>query len=99
MNGDTPQDFEKYIEDEFGIRIQFLEIILTNPDLDESGRAVKDSGGRSDIFFAVHKDDVGKFAVPRLVVGIRWVEDALAPVNNGRHLYPSRVGDYRNWEV
>ncbi len=99
LGTETPADFEKYIETEFGVRTQFLEIILTNPDLDEYGHAVKDTGGRSDIFFAVHSDDVGKFAVPRLMVGIRWIEDVLAVCNNNRHLYPSRVGDYRSWEA
>lgn len=99
LGDQTSEDFVKYIENEFGVRIQFLEIILTNPDRDECGQVVKDTGGRSDIFFAVHDNDVGKFAVPRLMVGIRWIEDVLAECNNGRHLYPSRVGDYRSWEA
>lgn len=99
LGDQTSEDFEKYVETEFGVRIQFLEIILTNSDLDERGNIVKDTGGRSDIFFAVHSDDVVSFAALRLMVGIRWIEDALAECNNGRHLYPSRVGDYRSWKA
>ena len=92
MLGDhTPEDFEKFIAGEFkGTRAKFLEIILTNPDPGDP-----ETGGRSDLFFSVNSDDLGKFSVPRLAYGIRWIEDVYG--NNGGHLYPERVKEYKTW--
>lgn len=90
------KDFEEKIQEVFGTRIQFLETIKTGPNL-EDAKPVEDTGGRSDVFFAVHNDDVGKFAVPRLKNGIRWIEDVLAECNYHSPIYPKRVFDYCTW--
>lgn len=82
---------------ENGFRIQHLESIKTGPDRDEGGAPVEDTGGRSDVFFAVHDEDVLKFAIPRLQMGIRWIEDVLDNEADGFSLYPSRVSEYRTW--
>lgn len=79
-----PAGFETYMFKEFVVRVQYLENINT-------------SGGRSDLFFAVHKDDINKFAVPRLKAGIRWIEDVLAPCNYRTPIYPKRVFGYKTW--
>lgn len=76
---------------ETGARVQFLEEILTNPDL-KSGRPVRGTGNRTDIFFAVHPDDVHSFATARLKFGIRWIEDVF--FNDQGYLYPERVAEY-----
>lgn len=94
LNGKTPADFEAFILKELGTRVQYLEEIKTKPDTDEYGVAVPGTGDRNDIFFAVHNDDVMKFAVPRLAYGIRWLEDAIAKINGGNRLYPARVKKY-----
>ena len=91
-------DFVEYFLTEFNTRVVFLETILTNPDV-VMDRVVAGTGGRSDVFFAVHKDDVCKFAIPRLSLGIRWIEDVLSPANDSAYLYPSRVGEYVSWSV
>lgn len=83
-------EFVEWAKKEFGVRVQYLEEIVTVRD--ESG-----PGGRNDVFFAVHKDDVSKFAVPRLSYGIRWIEDVFA--NKHGHLYPARVAEYRSWDA
>ena len=84
---------------ELGYRIQYLETIVTGPDTDEDGVPVACTGGRTDIFFAVHKEDVMRFAIPRLRMGIRWIEDVLD--NEARtsacSIYPYRVKEYRTW--
>ncbi len=71
----------------------------TGPDRDENGIAVPETGGRHDVFFAVHNDDVMRFAIPRLQMGIRWIEDVLE--NEAREtehsIYPERVKEYRTW--
>lgn len=82
MEDSSPEDFEKFILDEFeGTRVKFKCIQLTLPD--KNGHIeVPGTGGRSDLFFYVHSDDIGKFAAPRLLAGIRWWEDVVK--YNGR---------------
>jgi hypothetical protein len=74
-----------------GVRVQLLETILTKPDV-----GVPDTGGRCDIFLAIHEDDVAKFAVPRLGMGIRWLEDVVSKVNGypSNPIYPDYVLEY-----
>ena len=88
------QDFEKFIFDTLNSRVQFLEVIFTSPDF-ENGFPVEGTGGRSDVFFALHEDDIGKFAVSRLFYGFRWIEDVY--LNGHGNLYPERVADYKTW--
>lgn len=85
-------DFVEWLGTEFGIRAQYLEEIQTTPDM-AHGHPVDGTGGRNDVFFAVHQEDVAKFAVPRLKYGIRWLSDAIAFVKDAQ-LYPDRVRGY-----
>ena len=93
------KEFEEFMLKTFGTRVRFLESISTAPDKGKDGSPVPKTGGRLDVFFAVHDEDVGKFAVPRLGYGIRWIEDALAKCNHSAHLYPPRVKKYKTWET
>jgi len=91
LGSNTPQDLVDLFQNEFNIRIQFEQEVITNPDLDEDGNEIEGTGGRNDLFFRVHDEDVMKFAVPRLQIGIRWWEDVL---NNGNEvLYPQETLD------
>ena len=91
--------FAEFMLKNFNARVLYLEQIETFPDRNEDGSCVEDTGGRNDLFFAVHRNDIGGFAVPRLGAGIRWLEDVLAPVNGGAVLYPERVTDYQVWPI
>lgn len=83
---------------ENGFRIQHLETLRTRPDHDGSGNEIEGTGGRSDVLFAIHNDDVMKFAIPRLQMGIRWIEDVLDnEPEDVPSLYPQRVVEYRTW--
>ena len=82
----TPQDFEGFFLDEMKTRIAFHAEVQTQPDTDESGNHIPETGGRNDIFFYVHTEDIGNFAVPRLKMGIRWWEDVVGYNDNG-YLY------------
>ena len=94
LGDNTPAKFEQFIKDTFGVRAQYLENIKTNPDIKKSV-AVPGTGGRDDLFFAIHNEDLGKFAIPRLQYGIRWIEDVYG---NGRgYIYPKRVKQYKSW--
>lgn len=97
----SPEDaerFEALMLRHFSTRVQYLEEVKTGPDV-ENGHPVEGAGGRNDLLFAVHGDDIGRFAVPRLMAGIRWIEDALAPHNSSAHLYPERLRGYVSWDA
>jgi hypothetical protein len=87
---DQIDQFEPMMEEMFNCRFQYLEEIITLPG--DGGE-----GGRNDLFFAVHNDDIGKFAVPRLKVGIRWIDDVLSTCNYRDPIYPERVFKYNSW--
>lgn len=86
-------DFESFMRTDLGARVQYLEEITTGPG--KGG-----PGGRTDVFFAVHEDDVVRFAIARLRLGVMsWVEDAIADINGGCVLYPDRVRAYCTWDA
>lgn len=88
----------------FHTRVQYLESIITKPDFGDSG---PNAGGREDVIFAVHQDDIRGFAIQRLDAGMHWVEDVLD--NEHRRnieqgiadpfysIYPDHVKEYRTW--
>ena len=76
------EELVKFFKDEMGVDVHFETQVKTLPD--ETGE-----GGRNDLFFYIADNDISKFAVPRLQMGIRWWEDVL---NNGNgKLYPSEI--------
>ena len=92
LGDSSPEDFENFFLNEMEVRVKYHKEVLTLPDLDESGIHVEDTGGRNDLFFYVHDEDVKKFAIPRLKMGIRWWEDVVV-YNNGSHLYSKEFLD------
>lgn len=92
---DNIEEFERFITDQFsGVRVKYIEEIITKPDQNGSG------GGRNDVIFAVHTEDIMKFAIPRLKIGIKWVEDVLdneAKRTPGYSIYPEHLVEYRTW--
>ena len=78
------QDFEKWLMEEFNVRAKYVEEILTLPT-----EGVQGTGGRNDLFFYIHDEDIMKFAVKRLALGIRWWEDVLG--NGNGVLYPETI--------
>jgi hypothetical protein len=95
VKDDEIADFEKWFSEELNTRVQFLETIVTKPD----SKNDKETGGRHDVFFSVHNEDVGKFSIPRLSLGIRWIEDVLSKTNYKKEIYPRRVKEYKSWEA
>lgn len=94
---DETANFAELMLEHFGVRVQYLEEVKTAPDI-KNGFPVEGTGGRNDLLFAVHNDDIAKFAVPRLAVGIRWIEDALGSWNHSAGLYPERFSEYKCWD-
>lgn len=90
-------EFEAWMLSDLHTRVQYLEEVATAPNRD--GRhPIEGTGGRNDLFFAVHNDDVMKFALPRLKLGIRWIEDVYSN-GDGAFLYPRRIAQYKCWEA
>ena len=76
------KELESFFKDKMGVNVHFETQVKTLPD--ETGE-----GGRNDLFFYIADDDIGKFAVPRLQMGIRWWEDVLG--NGNGKLYPREI--------
>ena len=91
---DEIKDFEKWMLSKLKTRVQYLETIETLPN----SKNDTETGGRHDVFFAVHEEDINKFAVPRLSLGIRWIEDVLSKTNYKNKIYPKRIKEYQSWE-
>lgn len=86
LGDSSKEDLEKFFMDEMSTRIKYKCEVITKPDVCENGHEVPETGGRNDLFFYVHSEDIAKFAVPRLNMGIRWWEDVVK-YNDNRHLY------------
>ena len=85
--GDKSEEaFVDWVAEEFGVRAKFAEVVYTLPDEEDSGGV---TGGRSDLLFWVHSEDIPKFAVNRLNYGIRWWEDVI--LNGGGWLYTDKI--------
>lgn len=84
-------EFEDWFKAEFGIEVQYLEEVKTLPDRDKDGNVVKDTGGRTDVFFATKREYASKFAIPRLHYGIRWADDT---IHQDENIYPQHVREY-----
>jgi hypothetical protein len=92
---DLIQDFEDTMSQEFGVKVKYIEEIETTPDM-KNGEPVPETGGRIDLFFFIHDDDIPKFSLGRLAFGIRWVEDVIDNMKDN-FIYPERVKEYRKW--
>ena len=74
-----------FFKDEMGVTVNFETQVKTLPDTPEC----TETGGRNDLFFYIADNDISKFAVPRLQMGIRWWDDVLS--NGNGKLYPREI--------
>ena len=79
------KELVKFFKDEMKVDVHFETQVKTLPDTPEC----TETGGRNDLLFYIADDDIGKFAVPRLQMGIRWWEDVLG--NGNGKLYSSEI--------
>jgi len=98
LEEDDHEEFVEFFEEHMEARIKLAETVWTLPDM-EDGEEVPDTGGRSDIFFYVHSEDIPKFAMKRMKLDgfPRWWEDVLSNGHGKR--YPKEVRDRykRTW--
>ena len=102
MGDGTPEQFEQFIMEELKSRAKFIGEITTKPDFGDPS-----SGGRKDLLFYVHTEDIPKFAVPRLAYDMRWLEDVLnnekhrnteAGVSKNYSIYPKEIRKLYSWK-
>lgn len=87
----TPEDFKDIMKENFDVKVKYETELKTNPDYDEYNNPIEGTGGRNDLLFYVHDEDVDKFAIKRLQYGIKWWEDHIDPQNGNRYLYDDEV--------
>jgi hypothetical protein len=85
LGNNTENDFVNFMKDEFGVRIKFCEEVITNGNIERN-----EEGGRHDLLFFVHSEDLQSFAMKRLEYGIRWWEDVVK-YNDGAYLYSEEI--------
>ena len=78
------KELEAFFKDEMGVTVKFETEVKTLPNSDKNGNPIPMTGDRNDLFFYIADDDISKFAVPRLSMGVRWWEDVL---NNGNGMF------------
>jgi len=83
------EDFINFFKDDMNTRVELIETVVTDPDIDSDGNIVPETGGRHDVFFRVHDEDIMRFAIPRLTMGIKWWEDVVG--NNSHTVYPTKI--------
>ena len=76
--------FQTWLDEE-GFRAKYVTEFKTLPDSPGDIH----TGGRNDLLFYIHEDDVGKFAIWRLQYEMRWWEDYLD--NGGSEIVPPEV--------
>ena len=96
-NEEEIKKFETLIFDKFKTRIKYIDYMLTKPDTDSDGNNVPNTGGRLDVLFYVHDEDISIFAVPRFSIRARWIEDVLADMNYRCKIYPDSIYQYVTW--
>ena len=88
LGNSTPADLEQFFLEKLDVRVKYHTQVETLPDTNPDGSAEPETGGRNDLFFFIHDEDVMKFAVPRLNMGIRWWEDVIKYNDNSRIYTP-----------
>lgn len=70
----TVEEFERWFLDN-GFRIRFIEEVIT-----KGSKIKNEDGGRHDILFYIHDDDIPRLCTWRFLYGIKWFDDV---INNG----------------
>lgn len=82
VGSEQVNEFTEFMKKEVGVRVVYCEELKTLPSEGEEG-------GRNDLLFYVHSDDIPKFSIQRFGLdGVSWWEDAL---RNWGDIYPYEI--------
>lgn len=90
-------EFKEFLQKEFGMDGEFLEQIETNPNQDDNGNEVEDTGGRKDAFFRVTATEEQlkdpKWMMARMMMGIADWDSARPMIAREKmeYIYPQHV--------
>ena len=90
-------EFKNFLQKEFGLEGEFLEQVETNPNQDEDGNEIEDTGGRKDAFFRVTATEEQlqdpKWMMARMMMGIADWESARPMIAREKieYIYPQHV--------
>jgi len=87
LGDNSIKKFVQFFIDNFNARVKFCEEVKTNGSVERN-----EEGGRNDILFYIHDDDMSHFALKRLAYGIRWWEDVVS-YNDNSYLYEQEILD------
>lgn len=85
LDGVSPQEFETEMSKLFNARFKFADEVIT-----KGSESRHEEGGRHDLLFYVHTDDICSFAAKRFQFGIRWWEDVVK-YNDGAYRYNDEI--------
>jgi hypothetical protein len=91
------EDFKDFFRNEFEMDGEFLVQVETNPNQDDAGNEIEDTGGRKDAFFQVTATDEQfenqKWMMARLMMGIAdWSSARPMLAEKGmEYIYPESV--------
>lgn len=86
------ESFVQFVKEEFDARIQYLETYETSPVRSFNGSPIEWTGGRQDIVFALHKEDLGKFTLKWRSHGVQEIEFIMN--DDVDEVYPDRFRKY-----
>ena len=89
-NGQAEKVHEMFKID-FGIEPVIVGCVITLPDPEHRDMEEPPTGGRCDFFFWVKPEHIGKFAIKRLMTGMKWWEDVYG--NGQEDIYPQEFLD------
>jgi len=81
------EDFINFFKEKLNARVKFCEEVKTNGSIERN-----EEGGRNDILFYIHDDNIPNFALNRFEYGIRWWEDVVS-YNDNSYLYSQEILD------
>jgi len=85
-------EFMSFIDHTFkGVEPVIVGCVVTLPDPEHRDMEEPPTGGRTDVFFYIKGPDIGKFAIARLMHGMRWWEDVF--YNKQEDIYPQEFRD------
>lgn len=87
IDKNNANEFEKFFLKEVGVRVKYSEEVITNPT---PFNEFKEPGGRNDVLFYIHVEDISIFATKRFIFGIKWWEDVVS-YNNKAYLYTNEI--------
>lgn len=103
---DQIQEFVEFMQEELGVRVKYISELKTKADWFSTYEDTKGSGGRNDVLFYIHSDDIEKFAIPRFQYGMQWLEDVLnnelrlnreLGIPEDYSIYPRHIFEYCTW--